>query len=134
MSETCTKCGGEKTGAHPRWCLTCRGDARRNAVTDGNAGNAGNASVTPDGPALSKSALLVKQNEELLAEVAALKRQLAEARKGEWDARVRSKEIVPMGEPVASAKSQNANKATMTPHGPRCTCWGCRSARAEAGA
>ena len=44
MVETCTKCGKERTGTHPRWCLDCRRGARGNA-----RGNAGNVTVVTPG-------------------------------------------------------------------------------------
>ena len=93
--------------------------------------------------------------EALAAEVASLKRQLAASRAvvvptadssnlpvDERHARTRGgftgPDMVAFGRQfernvTAIAASQNAHKATMTPHGPRCQGICCRSARAERG-
>ena len=90
MSELCRKCGGEKTGTHPRWCLACRRQARALppvTVTPGNAdGNGGNGppvtTVTPGNAVTDGNAPVTPQHdpeacrverERLEAEVAGLR-------------------------------------------------------------
>lgn len=63
--EACTKCGGERTGTHPRWCLGCRKAARERGNAVVTAGNGGIVTA------------LRARVTELEEEVARLKRALA---------------------------------------------------------
>ena len=140
----CTKCSDEPRSKGSAWGRACLASARKvkrdatrdatHATPDATDHATSGADATRDAtrPRESRLATLIRENESYRAEIASLKRRLAdrpaEARAVAVDVGFRSERI------PSIAASQNASKATVTPHGPRCTCIGCRSARAEAGA
>ena len=147
VGSVCSKCSERPAAKGQRWCSRCRKGKGR---TRGENGGERRGENVPKGENARRTC---SNCEALAAEVASLKRQLSAARAvvvpaadatnlpvDERHARTRGgftgPDMVAFGrqfERNIIAASQNAHKATMTPHGPRCQGICCRSARAEAG-
>lgn len=141
-SETavCTRCTSEPRSKGSSWgkaCLAAARKASRNATPDATS------DATPRADATRRATCA--NCESLAGEVSSLKRRLKEANE-KLEALGRAP--APAGEDLDRterhlearravtdyASSQNASKATVTPHGPRCQNVCCRSARAMAAA